>query len=93
MLQSSGRTWGVTMLRVCGRKGGQRDTAQMLAQNRRTVNDVQTQPKPPCPSSKLGPLAPFPGLFLFCSDVPSSSAGLSRPYKLRASSRGCVTPP
>lgn len=34
MLQSSGRTRGVTMLRVCGCKGGKIDVAQMVAPNR-----------------------------------------------------------
>lgn len=37
MLQSSGRTRGVTMLRVCGRKGRKRDVAQMVALSRGPV--------------------------------------------------------
>lgn len=43
--------------------------------------------KPVCPSS------PFPRTVLFRGDVLSSPDGCSRPWGLRASARGCGTPP
>lgn len=56
MLQSSGRTRGVTMFRVCGHKGGWTDTDQTVAPKR----GMCTLPNLPSPSFRLGSPRAFP---------------------------------